>query len=895
MANRPCRLTANRIPVNGMSSVQEQKVQEALAAFQARDLGGTERACAGILREAPQHPVALRLLGMVRLAGGNAADAVSLMSRAAQSGPDDPTLLEALGLAHLVLQDNPSAEAAFRRAFGLGADHASLHMRFGLALGAQGKLDEAVVSLSTAARMSPDVPDVHLSLGNALAQQNRPEEALASYRRALTLQPRHADAHFNIGTLLRRIGRNDEALAAYQTVLALAPDRADAHHNIGTMYQSQGRLQEAAACYRKVLALDPQHVASLNTMGNVLREQGQRDEAAALYAKALAARPDHADAYINLGTLRAEEHRYAEARALYEKAASLDPRSFEAHHNLGGLFLAQAQPRDAIACYRRALECDSSQAFIHVSLSGAYRTAGDLEAAAACARKALELDADHAAACYSLAETLKLQDRLDEAVAWYERALARKPDHVAALNSLVHVRQHLCSWGGLEEQWGRLSGAIAAGGKGAVSPFSLASVTTSAAEQLACARAWAEQHVLPLAAARAGLGFDFSGRRRRDQLRIGYLSWGFHRHATSYWAAQLFELHDRRRYEVYAYDYGPDDRSEIRARIRKGVDRFVHAEPESTLDTARRIYADQVDVLVDLTGYTLGSRPQIVALKPAPVQVNWFYPGTMGTDLMDYFIADPFVVPPGAERFFAEKISRMPDCYMITDRLREVSGRVPARSECGLPENSVVFCCFNQAYKILPEMFGAWMRIMQAVPGSVLWLAEANRWQSGNLRREAAARGVDAARLVFAPRQPLGEYMVQYRIADFALDTFPYTSHTTASDALWMGCPLAACAGETFASRVSGSVLISAGMGDLVTDNLRDYERLVISLATAPGKLSDLRRRLDRTRDSHPLFDTPRFVTNLERAYDAMFHAYLEAPRGLMRPARSGAVSGAGE
>jgi len=858
---------------NGMASVQEKKVQEALAAFQARDLGATERACAGILREAPQHPVALRLLGMVRLAGGNAREAVSLMSRAAQGGPDDPSLLEALGLAQLALQDNVSAEAAFRRAFGLGADHASLHMRFGLALGAQGKLAEAVVSLSTAARMAPDVPDVQLNLGNALAQQSRPDEALACYRRALGLQPRHPDAHFNIGTLLRRMGRIDEALAAYQTALTLAPDLADAHHNIGTIHQGQGRLQEAVACFRKVLALDPLHVASLNTLGNALRAQGQRDEAAVLYEKALTARPEHADAYINLGTLRAEEHRYAEARALYEKAASLDPRSFEAHHNLGELFMAQAQPREAIACYRRALDCDAALAFIHVSLGGAYRSAGDLDAAAACARKALELDPNDAAACYSLAETLKLQDRLDEAAAWYERALARKPGHVAALNSLVHVRQHLCSWDGLDEQWARLRGAIAGGGDGAVSPFSMKSVTTSAAEQLACARAWAEKHVVPLAAARAGLGFDFSGRRRRDQLRIGYLSWGFHQHATSYWAAQLFELHDRARYAVYAYDYGPDDGSEIRARIRKGADRFVHAEAESPLDTARRIYADQVDVLVDLTGYTLGSRPQIIALKPAPVQVNWFYPGTMGTDLMDYFIADPFVVPPGAERFFAEKISRLPDCYMITDRLREVSARVPTRGECGLPDSGIVFCCFNQAYKILPEMFGAWMRIMQAVPGSVLWLAEANRWQSGNLRREAAARGVDAARLVFAPRKPLGEYMVQYRIADVALDTFPYTSHTTASDALWMGCPLAACVGETFASRVSGSVLVNAGMGDLVTDNLRDYERLVIGLATAPGKLSDLRRRLDRTRDSHPLFDTPRFVRNLESAYDAMFRA----------------------
>jgi predicted O-linked N-acetylglucosamine transferase (SPINDLY family) len=268
-------------------------------------------------------------------------------------------------------------------------------------------------------------------------------------------------------------------------------------------------------------------------------------------------------------------------------------------------------------------------------------------------------------------------------------------------------------------------------------------------------------------------------------------------------------------------------------------------------------------------------RPQILALRPAPVQVNWFYAGTMGTRCMDYFIADPYVAPPELERYFTERIVRLPDCYMITDRKRPISDPGPSRAACGLPDAATVFCCFNQTYKILPHVFASWMRILRATPGAVLWLLEANRWAVENLRRSATEQGVAAERIVFAPHRPVADHLARYRLADLALDTFPYTSHTTAADALWAGCPLVTRAGATFASRVAGSVLMSAGLRDLVTDNPQDFERLAIDLATNPGRLGDLRRRVREGRDSCPLFDTPRFVRNLENAYEMMFNSFL--------------------
>jgi predicted O-linked N-acetylglucosamine transferase (SPINDLY family) len=859
-----------------MSKVLPEKLRNAFRRFQARDLAGAERLCGEVLSEAPRHPDALHLLGVVRLAGGNAGEAVTLINQALEGRSRDAAMLENLGVAHLALRNFTAAEALFREAFALGAANGSLCMRLGIALSSQGKLAEAVTALREAAARAPGDPDVHLNLGNVLAERGEAEEALACYRRVLALQPDHPAAHFNLGNLHRNAGRLEEAEASYRRVLAVAPNDADVHNNLGLVYERQGRLEEAAASYRQALALAPTHVHALSNAGSVLRRLSQLEAAAASCERALAIQPNFADALINLGNVRAEQGRPGDAQALYERALRLNSRAIDACRNLGRLFLDQGRMEEAISHYRRALELDRGQAHAHVELGIAQLHAGNLDQASACFRSALDMSPDHAGASFNLAETLKVQGKFDEALVSYERALALEPDYAPALGGMVHVRQHVCSWQGIEELWGRVRESIAAGTGGGISPFSVMSMPTSPAEQLACARAWMQQVIAPGFTAQA-LAFDHSARGERSRLRIGYLSWGFHRHATAYLTAQLFELHDRDRFEVFAYAYGPDDNSVIRARLRSACEHFTDISRESHFAAASRIHNDGVDILVDLTGHTLGARPQILALRPAPVQVNWLgYPGTMGADCVGYLIADPFIIPAGQERFYAEKVIRLPNCYQVSDRLREVRDRVPSRAECGLPADAFVFCCFNQAYKILPETFDRWMRILRGVPGSVLWLAEANRWATENLRRAAAEKGVAAERLVFAPRKDLPEYLVQYRLADLALDTFPYTSHTTASDALWMGCPLVTCPGQTFASRVAGSILVSAGLRDLVTETPEELERLAIGLASSPERLRGVRRRVEEARGSSPLFDTPRFVRELEDVYGKMFASFLE-------------------
>lgn len=694
-------------------------------------------------------------------------------------------------------------------------------------------------------RQAPGHPDALHLMGVARLEAGDVAEALALIGRAHAGSPRDAAILENLG-LAHLAARNyREAEDLLRRALALRPAHGLLHMRLGLALGSQGRLDEAAAALEQAARLAPGEPDVQLNLGNALAAQGETDRALACYRSVLALRPRHPAAHFNIGTLCRQIGRLDEARAALENALAAAPDDPDAHINLGMVCEDQGRMEEAASCYRRALKADP----------------------------------DHAHALKNLGGVLAVQGKLDEAVAAYERAVRLKPDYYEALSELAYHRQRLCAWDGIESLWERIR-REAIGGHPGITPAVL-SFTTSPQEQLAWAKAWAQHKLAPYERARRRLAFDFSGRAPRGRLRVGYLSADYRRHPTSYLIAELFELHDRGRLEVIAYSLGPDDGSAVRERIQGGCDRFVDLARASHFDAAGRIHADEVDILVDLLGYAEGNRAPIMALRPAPVQASWLgYPGTMGADCVDYLIADPFIIPDGMERFYAEQVVRLPDCYQVNDRKREVDERTPGREQCGLPEAGFVFCCFNQTYKILPEVFAAWMRIVKAVPGSVLWLFEANRWAADNLRRAAAAHGVAAERVVFAPPRPLPEHLARYRLADLALDTFPYTSHTTASDALWAGCPLLTRAGATFASRVAGSILINAGMRELVTEDPRDYERLAIELASSPARLSELRRRLREARDSCPLFDTPRFARNLEHAYEKMFAAY----RGFCRP-----------
>jgi len=597
-------------------------------------------------------------------------------------------------------------------------------------------------------------------------------------------------------------------------------------------------------------------------MGMLRAGQGQLEEARGLFQKALSVDPQCTEAAINLGETFRQSGAYDDAAGAFRKALAVDSGHVMALNGLGSILRMQGYPGEAAECFLRAMRAAprDPNGFLNLGMLRAQQ--GQIDEACTVLRQAVSIDGQCAPAQLKLAEALRVSGRLDEAGEAYRKLLELQPDNAAGSAGLAHVRQHQCDWEGIESLWEQARAALREGRDVGITPFSALSIPTTPQEQLACARAWSRREFGWISNQH-----EPAMRAQTPPVRLGYLSWDYHEHATAYLMAEVFELHDRARFSVNAYSFGPDDGSTIRQRIRTACDTFVDVATLSDAAAAKRISDDGIDILIDLKGYTLGARTPILAYRPAPVAVNWLgFPGTMGTPCVDWIIADRFIIPDGAEPNYDERVYRLPDCYQPNDRRRAVAN-APTRAECGLPEKGVVFCCFNQSYKILPDTFAAWMRILSRVPGSVLWLLETNPWARRNLQLAAATHGVSADRIVFAPHRPLAEHLARYRIADLALDTFPYTSHTTASDALWAGCPLVARAGDTFASRVSGSVLNAAGMPDLITYTIEAFEELAVQLGLAPDRIAALRQHLHRGRMTFPLFDAPRFVKHLEEAY----------------------------
>jgi len=552
-----------------------------------------------------------------------------------------------------------------------------------------------------------------------------------------------------------------------------------------------------------------------------------------------------------------------------------EPHFAVAYNDLGNIGIEQGRTADAISCYRRALEIAPEFPETYNNLGNACQMQDSVDEAIACYRKAIELRPGYPEAYRNLGSAYLRAGRGPEASRVFETALVLNPELAEVLPLIVREMQHSCAWAGLDRFSEKVIDLVE-NGSGAVSPFIFLSLDTTPAQRLRCARQWADEH-LPSAGARP------QARQEGGPITIGYLSADFQEHATAHLISELFSLHDRTRFRVFAYSYGRDDGGANRRRIVSSVDRFIDLEAASFADAAASIRADAVDILVDLKGYTACARPQILALRPAPIQVSYLgYPGTMGTDFVDFILADPFVLPARQQPNFAERIVHLPDCYQVNDATRPISTRIPAREECGLSEAGFVFCCFNAACKITPLVFDRWMRLLAATEGTVLWLLESNPQATVNLRREAEARGIRDDRLIFAPELPNPDHLARFALADLFLDTLPYNAHTLASDALWGGCPVLTCSGETFPSRVAGSLLRAVGLPELVTTSLAEYEALALSLARDPDRLRRLRAKLHTNRLSFPLFDSRRFARNLEQAYLAMWVLRDNLPRTVV-------------
>ena len=733
-----------------------------------------------------------------------------------------------------------------------------------LAFHQSGNLEDAERLYLQLMRAVPKDPTAPHLLGVVRAQQGRSSEALELMSTALKLRPDAPEVLSNYGNVLKTEGRFAEALASYDRALAVKPDYAAALAKRAMVLRDLGRLEAALDSVARALTIQPDLMEALNTRGVILAELKRSDEALASYDRALALAPNFPDALNNRALLLKELKRPEEALADVERALTVQGMFAEAWNNRGIILFDLKRMGEALDSYDRALSLrpDYAEAFNNraVALWSLKRFA---ESLADCDR-AVALRPGFADAFYNRGNALAELNRPEEALASYEQVLALAPDHPSALSGLANAALTIGDWKRTAELAPRL-GADVLAGRSVIQPFVLMGYHDDNALQLRCSQNYVRQ------AGPGPLPPLWTGERyNHDRIRVAYLSADFQSHVTAALTVEMFERHDRARFETVAVSFGPDDNSLMRRRLLSAFDSFVDARQQNDRQVAQMLREWEIDIAVDLGGHTSGARPWVLAHRPAPVQAKYMgFPGTSGTDFIDYIIADRMVVPPDQDAFFSEKIAALPTTLWVTDTKRDVPPP-PSRAETGLPETGFVFCCFNHNWKITPSLFDIWMRLLKQVEGSVLWLLEGNGRIRDNLRKEAEARGVAPDRLIFAGRTTPEAHLARQQLADLFLDTLPYNAHTTASDALWAGLPLLTVPGQSFPARVAASILQAAGLPELIAQDFAAYEAKALALARQPAALKAIRDKLASSRSDMPLFDTPRFTRELEAAYLAM-------------------------
>ncbi len=685
------------------------------------------------------------------------------------------------------------------------------------------------------------------------------------------------DAEFDRAFRLHQEGKLREAWFRYEAVLKAQPAHAAALHYSGVVLYQAGKHAQAAERIRAALALQPAQPDAWSNLALVLDAVGRREAAVNAHKEALRYSPDAPELLVNLagGQLALGDSEAAEASA--RKAIAGDPAHAGAWYNLALSLVPQGRVLEALDAASRAAGHAPAQSAYAGLKAQLEATLGAGTAARQTLEAALARAPTNPALRFQLATIEDESGALGAAADAYEQVLRLDPQNGAALSQLMFVRQRLCDWHDLPELRARFEAGVTRGTP-LLSPFVLLSNSSSRALQRRCAAAWS--------AAQGGVVAPVTPRLLSGaRLRIGYLSADFHTHATAYLAAGLFEQHDRARFEVIGYSTGPDDRSPLRARVVRAFDGFVDAADWSAERLAEAIRADGIDILVDLKGHTQGASSRTLALHPAPIQVHYLgYPGTLGGGLVDYLVGDAIVTPPAHAEDYAETLVLLPGSYQVNDRRRPIAAPLP-RDALDLPADAVVLCGFNSAYKLNSSVLDAWMRILEQAPAAVLWLLvrDAADPQVRNLRREAVRRGIDARRLVFATTRSNPEYLALFLNADLFLDTWPYNAHTTASDALWAGCPVVTWRGETFAGRVAASLLHAVGLPELVADDVDDYVRQAVALAGDAADRTRLRAYLGGPGRASALFDTATSTRSLEAAYEAMADQYRRRVREPIR------------
>ena len=701
-----------------------------------------------------------------------------------------------------------------------------------------GRFGDAERSLKQVLKMQPKNADALCFLSVVSAHKLDYLEALTLINKAIEASPKFALAYSNKGNILKELGRYEEAIISLDKAIQLDTKFVEAYNNKGNVLQAIGKYEEAIFNYDKAISLDSNFAQAQNNKGNAFERLHRFAEALDCYTKALAANPNYAEAYSNRGLVFFKLKQYSEALSEFDKAIAVNPMLSEGWAQKGELLHELEYFSEAIAHFDRALEINP---------------------------KFAEAWADKAAANGAM-------KNYEDSLSSYEHAFSLKSTLNYLLGDYVHTKMFICDWSGIEARLAELQNRIISGDR-AGSPFKVISAFDSPKLNFLSAKSWVDDK---FPASKEPAAFE---KNKHRKIKVGYFSADFINHPVAILTSELFELHDRNRFEVYGFSLArPNSEDQVQNRLRNAFDELIDIKGTSTQEVVRMARGMELDIAVDLGGHTLNAPTQIMACRVAPIQVNYLgYTGTMGADYIDYIIADKILIPADGREFYSEKVIYLPDSYMVDDSSRLPSSRIFTRRECGLPEEGFVFCCFNNSYKFNQKMLKSWVKILNATPKSIIWISENTEIFRKNLIAEFEKMGINGSRIIFAKRiDPMADHLARYKLADLFLDTNPYNAHTTAVDALKAGIPVLTLLGNVFAGRVAASLLSAIGLPDLIVDSLEEYEALAIDLANNPQKIQYFKNKLFENQNKEPLFNTKLYVKNIEAAYIEIHRRYLE-------------------
>ena len=597
-------------------------------------------------------------------------------------------------------------------------------------------------------------------------------------------------------------------------------------------------FNDAKKIFSEILKNEPNNFAAYNNLGNIYFILGNLDSALQNYDNAIKLKKDFADAFNNKGNVLIKLNKKKDAIESYQKAIQFNKAHFQAYYNLGAALKEQKKYELAVENYKKAKKLKPDYLEVYIGLGNLYLEIKNNNLALEC----------------------------------FEDAIKIKPNHNFLLGNILHTKLKLCMWDDIDKNIKDLEEQVLRLNKISL-PFPLLTFNNSLKLQKICSQIWSQHQVLNY---KKILG-PISKKETNKKIKIGYYSADFHDHATSNLMVNLFELHDRSKFEIVGFYFGPESQHEMHKRVSNAFDQFINVKLKTDREIAELSRELNIDIAIDLMGFVKNNRFKIFIEKCAPIQVNYLgYPGTMGTDYIDYIIADEILIPKESREYYSEKIVYLPNSYQPNDLKKKISEKTFKREEVGLPKNNFVFCSFNQSSKVLPKIFDIWMRILKKVDGSVLWLLESNNKTCKNLKDHANKRGIDPGRLIFADRLPIEKHLARHKAADLFIDTFPCNAHTTCSDALWAGLPVLTLQGETFASRVASSLLNAVGLKELITKNSYEYEQKAVELGKDLSKVISLKKKLDSNKLTKPLFNTKLFTSHIEQAYLEMYKRYNE-------------------